>query len=248
MQKPLGRNAWWGMCISLVVTVGAVAHVAATPSSSSNYQVIDTQFGAGGTLQESCSGQYCAQVSIGDPMEDGVVVPGTAAFSSDAESDEPLLDVVITSGVSNLGVLSTQSTATKTMSLGIKHHRTGGYTLQIVGEAPSFEGYTLATSAQPVQSLPGTEQFGLNLVTNTTPVVGSDPVQNPADSEVLFGAPTDPYGIENLFLYKNEDVVARSSTQSGETTYTVSMIVNISSSTPPGIYASDFTAVVMPAF
>ena len=58
----------------------------------------------------------------------------------------------------------------------------------------------------------------------------------------------EQYNIPNWFKYRSGETVARSLTDSGRTDYTVTMIVNISSSTPAGEYAGDFAAVVIPAF
>jgi hypothetical protein len=73
------------------------------------------------------------------------------------------------------------------------------------------------------------------------------PVQIPANQSD-FGVVARGYDIPNMFKYTSGDVVARSNQESGRTDYTVSMVVNISSSTPPGRYSSDFAAVVIPAY
>lgn len=243
MQK---QSVWRTVkLLLLTLSVGLLGSVPvmAVTSTSPNYQVTETQFG---TTQRSCSGQYCAQTSIGEPTDGQPIASSTATFE-DATNNEPFLDMIVEAGISNLGTLTTESTATKTTSVKVRSYLSGGYTLQITGEPPKFEGHLLTTPTEPIQSMPGTEQFGINVVANTTPNVGANPVQVPADQQA-FGVADDLYKIPNKFMYQSEDVVARGVTDTGRTDYTISMIVNISSSTPAGKYTGDFAAVVMPAF
>lgn len=243
MQK---RRVWWYtklMVAVLAVAVIGTGTVFATTSTSPNYQVTETQFGSG-TGIESCSGQYCAQVTIGDPG--GANKAYSASFGTLSES-EPVLEVIIEPGQSNLGVLSPKETASKTTIVRIRNHLSGGYILQIYGDPPKFEDHTLRTPALDEVSQPGTEQFGMNLVNNTSPLVGANPLQVPADQQT-FGEAMVGYNTMNRFKYVSGDTVARSLTESGRTDYTISMIVNISTSTPPGNYSGDFSAIVMPVY
>jgi hypothetical protein len=218
----------------------------AVNSSSDNYQVTETQFNSG-TALESCSGSYCAKVSIGDTaVGTGASTNGSAKFGTITNSD-PLLEVIIETGESNLGVLTTETTATKTMTVKIRNYLSGGYVLQIIGDAPKYDGHFLTTSATPEQSVPGTEQFGINAVANTNPTVGVNAVQVPG-AQTSFGVVSENYGTPNLFMFSSGDVVASSAKESGQTDYTISIIVNIASGTPAGNYSADFSAVVIPVY
>ena len=244
MQKQrLLRGAGMVLAVSLIVFGGAHA-VNAQTATSPNYQITETQFG---TTSKSCSGQYCAQASIGEATDGKPTASANAEFQ-DITDNEPLLDMIVEAGESNLGVLSTERTATKITSIKIRSYLiSGGYTLQIIGDSPKYNGHTLATPTIPTASVPGTEMFGINIVANTTPTVGANPVQVPSDQQI-FGKPDDDYKTPNKFMYQNEDVVARGVTDSGQTEYTVSMVVNISSQTPAGKYTGDFTAMLIPAY
>lgn len=228
---------------ALSVTTGTVF---AETSNSPNYQVTETEFNAGSTL-ENCSASYCARASIGD-MTAGkaTTAGGTATFGSLVDG-EPLLEVIVNTGESNLGVLTTEATATKTMIVQIRSYLSGGYVLQIVGTPPKYKDHMLDTPSTPTAADPGTEQFGINAAANTTPSVGAEPVQVPS-SQTSFGFVTDDYNTPNLFKYASGDVVGRSLTESGRTDYTISMIVNISNTTPAGHFAGDFSAVVIPVY
>ena len=216
---------------------------AETSSSSKNYQMVEGQFGVGSS-DESCSGQYCSKTTIG---ELGATSSETTATFGTAEYNEPILQMIVSSGDSNLGVLTTEKTATKTMIVQIRNYLSGGYTLQIIGDAPKFDGHELLTPTTPTAATPGVEQFGMNVVENTSPLVGKKALQVPADKGD-FGEAAPGYNETNKFKYSSGDTVARSIKNSGGTDYTISMIVNISSSTPSGHYSGDFSAVLIPSY
>ncbi len=246
MQKwSRGRFVLYSL-LALLITINGHAGIAgAVTANSSHYQVTETQFGTGAL--NACSDKYCAQASIGDMAVGTSKGTNSTAQFGTIQQDDPLIEVIVDPGVSNLGVLSTDKTASKTSIIRVRTHLVGGYQLQVVGNAPVYNGHKLQTSSSPVVSRPGTEQFGINLATNTVPAIGKDPVQMPS-AETSFGVVADNYKIPNRFKYTSGDVVARSDTDSGRTDYTVSMIVNVAGNTPAGHYTSDFSAVVIPAF
>lgn len=226
-------------CISFAIA----PHVAAETSSSPNFKVTETEFGAS-SGDEVCHGQYCTRTSIGD-MASGT--SGTATFGS-GTPDEPLLEVIVEAGTSYLGTLTPEQTATKTMLVKVRSYQSNGYLLQIAGKAPNYSGHTLASPSSPVASTPGTEQFGINAVANTSPsTFGANPVQVPS-GEFSFGEVEANYNQTNKYMYQNGATVARSLTASGRTDYTISMIINVANSTPAGLYTTDFSAVVVPLY
>lgn len=243
------RNAWWWIRVELlaVAFVCVAAGTAfATTSNSTHYQVTEMELNAGTSL-ESCSGQYCATASIGDVAAGDSASAHVAASFGTVTPSEPLLEVIVEPGESNLGVLSAEKTATKTSIVRIRSYLSNGYTLQVVGDPPKYQNHTLATPATPTASAIGTEQFALNVVANTTPVIGAPPEQVPSAS-MSFGEPHANYATPNLFKYTSGDVIAFSNSASGQTNYTISMIVNISNVTPAGHYMGDFSAVVVPLY
>lgn len=232
------------LCFVAVFIASALAlPVQAVTSSSENYQLTESQFN-GGTVAEGCSESYCSQASIGDMS--GSVGKSSAAFDQKPE-DEPILEVIVDPGESNLGALTTEHTATKTMIVRIRNNLSEGYVLQLIGAAPKFGEHSLRTYAVPTASTPGIEQFGINVVANTTPLIGASPAQIPGGQGV-FGDAYDGYNTPNLFKYTSGDVIARSTRSEGRTDYTVSMIVNIANTTPEGKYVADFAAVVVPTY
>lgn len=247
--KLMQKRRLWGytslvlvMALAFCVSVGA-KYVVAQTATSPNYQVVESEFG-GTTADETCSTQYCATVSIGELGS--ASSKNTPAFGI-VNYSEPIIEMIVTSDGSSMGTLTTERTATKTILVKIRNYQTGGYQLQIVGEPPKYQGYTLAALTTPTASQQGAEQFGINVVANTDPSVGADPLQIPAGA-ITFGEPAEDYATANMFMYRSGDVVARSTQDSGGTDYTISIIINISSQTPAGHYAGDFSAVVIPGF
>lgn len=230
----------------LVVSGGLSQSVVAVTSSSNNYQVTDTEFGATSNAQ-NCSGQYCARASIGSLSAGDSGSPQYQAKFGAITNSDPLLEVIVDKGDSDLGILSTEKTSTKTMVVRVRSYLSSGYTLQITGAAPKIESHSLKTNGTPTSSKPGTEQFAINAAANTTPNVGAGPVQVPSN-QTSFGVVDGNYSVPNIFKYVSGDVIARSNSSSGQTDYTVSMIVNISNSTPSGHYAGDFAAIVVPVY
>lgn len=233
------------MMFAALVALGGTNAAFAVTSSSPNYQMTEGEFNAG--MMDSCSNEYCAQATIGDMVAGrGTDGASTAEFGA-ITSDEPLLEVIVESGESNLGTLATEQAATKTMVVKVRNYLSEGYILQITGDPPKYGDHFLSTPSSPTASTPGTEQFAINVAANTSPSVGTAPVQVPSD-QTSFGFATPDYATPNLFKYSSGETVARSNSESGRTDYTISMIVNISNMTPAGRYSGDFSAVVIPVY
>ena len=229
----------------LVCCVGA-GTVTAESSSSSSYKVLDTQFGSSSTVQ-TCSASYCAKASLGDVVAGSSSSSGNTAYFGSVSGSNPLLELIVGSGSYALGDLDTSTTATITMTAQVRSYLSSGYVLQIVGTPPKINNHTISALSSATASEPGTEQFGINAVANTNPNVGNNPAQVPS-TDTSFGTVNSGYDTPNLFKFSSGDVVAQSTSSSGRTDYTISMIVNISSVTPAGRYAADYAAVVIPTY
>lgn len=225
-------------------TVASSSIVLAQNPSSDNYQMVESQFG-NASSGESCSTEYCARVSIGD---EGQASSGTSPEFGEVEYSEPMLEMIVEPGASSLGNLSTERTGTKIMKIKIRNYLSGGYMLQIVGDAPKYKDHNLKTVPGVVEPLPGTEQFAMNVVANTIPEnIGENPKFQPsgedATSLVMPG-----YNTPNVFKYVNGDTIAASQENSGGAEFVITMMVNISNATPAGLYAGDFAAVILPYY
>lgn len=217
-----------------VVMMPAVAYA---QLNSPNYQVDEVFIGSGGEL-EACGNQYCSQQSVGgtggESSSDNYGI--MAGFGT---PDEPTLSVIVNNDVIDLGVLSIDSPSAASTSFSVSNYLTDGYVVRINGSPPvnvsGPSSVPLTPLNSPNPSIPGTEQFGINLVANSDPGIGVNPVQLP-DSSFSYGLPTVAYGQENNFKYVDGDIIAESLRESGQTDYTMSIIANIATTTPGGRY------------
>lgn len=231
----------------LLASAGAgTVNAVSSTSNSNSYQVTETEFGSGSS-NEGCSTQYCAKASIGGMTAGSSSSANHKATFGPITSSDPLLEVIVNANDSDVGVLSAERTATKTMTVQVRSYLSDGYSLQIVGSPPKVGNHTLSTPKTPTAAHLGVEQFAINAVANTVPKVGANPVQG-STNPTSFGVVNDNYRTPNLFQYISGDEVAHSDSSTGQTQYTISMILNVSNATPAGQYASDFAVVVTPYY
>jgi hypothetical protein len=234
------------VALAFIMTLGFSGVAVADTSSSPHYMVNETQFGAGSSLHD-CSSHYCAKTSAGDTTVGSTSSAHFSALSGSNTSSEPLLEVIVEGGAQNLGVLDSGGTGTAVGTIKVRTYLTGGYSLHIAGNPPSQGTHTISRLATPSTSQPGAEQFGLNLADNTSPNIGAGVAQVP-DNTTSFGQVDSDYDQPDLFMYSDGARIAHSDRDSGETDYTLSMILNVSNVTPGGRYTSQFSAVVVSAF
>ena len=237
------------LALVLALVPSGSAHAGAPQASSSNFSASEVQIGGNGSASHDCSSSYCAQESVGDTVTGGSASSGYSAQFGSNTTDEPLLEVLVSGGTQNLGVLDPSTTATATFGVNVRSYLSSGYSVYVTGSPPSQGSHTLnaLNTSCPCTSQAGAEQFGINLADNTSPNIGAAPVQVPSGS-FSFGAATSDYSQTDLFKYHDGDAVAGSATSTGETDYTLSMILNISNVTPGGRYTGTFSAVVVPVY
>jgi hypothetical protein len=231
-----------------LIVIGLAPAAFAQTASSTHYSVSETDFGAGSTSQTCSGGQYCASTSLGGGLNSGNASSANYVASfGPITPNEPSLDVIVNDGQKDLGVLTTEQTAYKSTEVKVRNYLSSGYVIQVTGTPPKYASHTLAALSTPSSPDPGHEQFGINLVDNSSPNIGADPVQVPS-GEFSFGIVEDNYKTPNKFMFNSGDTVARSPSQSGETDYTISMILNIANNTPAGRYIGSYAAVVIPVY
>lgn len=235
-----------------VVTAWALAVpvvVLAQQSSSTTYSVDEVYFGTGGEL-DACSTSYCSRQSAGETAVGNASSSNYQIQGGQNTNREEYIEVVLNNiaecGASNstnkdLGLLSTATRATAITYFSVKSYlASAGYVVYTSGSAPkvtSGNSYTLATPNSGVGSNPaGIEQFGINLVANTNPAVGVNPVQRP-DSSFSTGQASTGYNTADSFRYVDGEIIADSNGKSsGTTCYTMSYLYNIKGATPAGEY------------
>jgi len=209
--------------------------------------VAECAFGIGGDPALTGTA-YNANASAGDL---GVGTSSSTNFSAQAgflTPREEYLEMVVSASTIDLGTLSTSSASTGTATFYVRAYTSSGYNVQTVSNTPTNGGVSLDPMTSTAVSSPGTEQFGINLVTNSSPTTfGTDPVKQP-NSGYAYGAPATGYGTANQFRYNAGETIATSPKGIGQTDYTISYIANISPVSEGGIYSVDHILVVVAVY
>lgn len=230
--------------------------IAALPSglafaqyTSNNYKVNETFFGAGGDLQDQ-SNNYQAKTSVGELGVGNVSSPHFQAYAGFNTTNTVFLDLRVNGGTFDLGILDTSQAKAVTTTFTVEDYLSNGYTVQLLGNTPTNTSHQLTPMSTAGSSQPGTEQFGINLAANNLSgigVFGAGPAQLP-DSTFGFGSASSPYNTSNVFKYVDGDTIASSSKSSGVTQYTLSMIANVSQTTPGGAYGTSMYIRAIPEY
>jgi hypothetical protein len=219
----------------------AISDFVDAQGASSNFRIDESDIGPGSQLDSSSSNYQfeSGQQSVGSI---GVGENGSTNFQTQngpITTADPRLQCLINTAAVNFGSLSTSVTATGTATFKVLNYTAYGYVVNIIGNPPSYSGHTLTNLAANAASTPGTEQFGINLVANTAPITfGADPVQVPSNT-FSFGSAATNYNTTNSYRYVNGETIASATRSSGETDYTISYIVNVSTISPSGSYSGN---------
>ena len=242
-------------CLIAFVPVHATC-VQGEQACSSKYAVGNVFFGSGGSLDSACSTNYCAKQALG---ETGIGITGSTNYKAQAGFNvdrTPYLQFNVTTTNVSLGDLSTISTATATATFSVEAYLASGYSVVTASSPPQYSGHTLtALSTTPTASSVGTEQFGMNLVSNTTACgapanFGANPAQVPS-SAFSYGQVASDYDQCGKFFYSTTspgNEIAYSNESSGIMDFTISYIANINSTTPAGLYTMSQVLVATPTF
>jgi hypothetical protein len=224
----------------LILIFLIVPKVVSAQYSSTNYQTNEYQFGTGGD-PEVTSTNYKAQAAAGALGVGNVLGTAYQSYTGFLTPNEPFLEFGIDTSSVNLGVLDTGSTKTGTADFHVRAYLDSGYTIRSMSQPPSVtSGASHTLTAKTTLGAPsvGTEEFGINLVDNSSPNIGSDPSPQP-DGTFATGQAATGYGTQNQFKYNAGDVIAESNGSGwGLTNYTISYIANISVLTPAGSYSA----------
>ncbi|MCX6743017.1 MAG: hypothetical protein NT116_02155, partial [Candidatus Parcubacteria bacterium] len=155
---------------------------------------------------------------------------------------EPTVGFSVQAANLNFGELSPNSTAYSSHTVSAYTNSSSGYTIKVYGTPLNNSYHTITAIGSTAQdSVAGTEQFGLNLVSNSVPVIGADPAGG-------IGQPAINYNVSNKYAYHEGDVIAQSPSFSYQTDFTVSVIVNIAPETTAGSYGTTLTYEFIPIF
>lgn len=244
-QKTLVKK-WMISIVTTAVLVAPGGVVDAQTPSSSSYSVPESSF-VGGSSLDSTSASYSGRVSIGDLGTGTADSTNYNARPGFVTPDEEFLDFVVQTSTVALGTLSTTTTGSGTGQFYVRAYINGSYFVQTMSQPPTSEGGAiLAPLGGGGVSTQGTEQFGINLVANTTPAIGADPVLDPSATYANGEAATN-YDTADTYTYNVIDTIAQSGASGpawGRTDFTISYIANMSSITEAGTYIMEHDLVV----
>jgi hypothetical protein len=140
------------------------------------------------------------------------------------------------------GEFTSSSASTVTTQFGAATNDPTGYNVFMNGQTLTSGNEIITPLASTTASTPGTSQFGINLVSNTNPSVGSN-VGGPG-----VGAPTANYRQQNRFRFVNGERIASAPLPAAFNRYTVTYVVNVSEEQAPGIYSSTLTYTAIASF
>jgi hypothetical protein len=204
--------------------------VYAEPFASTNYRIDESSIGNGSDVN-SASTSYTSDGAIGETAVGESASTSFQTQSGYVTTSDPALTFSVNTSTINFGALSTSSAATATSTFSVINYTSYGYVVQTLGAPPSTGGYTLAGLGSAQASQTGTEQFGINLKLNSSPTtLGANPVGG-------FGVAAGGYDSANNYKYVVGDIIASAPKTSGQTDFTISYIVNASTTTAGGTYS-----------
>jgi hypothetical protein len=231
MPKWIVRGVGAGAVIAGVLCLSGIAS-ADSLLNSPHYHLDESALGGSGNLQAASSSYQVSEV-IGDPAIGDTASANYRIVAGSKTTDEPALAFSIDSAAANFGSFSSSSAATSTATFEVQDYTSYGYIVQIAGSPPNNGSHTIAAMGTTGPSVTGTEQFGINLVANTSPAsVGA----NPDHGQFGFGNAATNYKTSNQYRYVSGETIATGPQSSGTTIYTITYLVNVSSLTPGGQY------------
>jgi hypothetical protein len=224
-------------------------HVYAQTPSSSNYSVEESSFSSGSNIDAN-SASYNAQVAAGNLGVGSAFSSNYGVYAGPINPNEEYLEMVVDVATIDLGTLTDSATSTGVGTFYVRSYLNSSYTVVTISDPPTSEnGDVLNGMASTASPSIGTEQFGINLVNNTTPNIGNDPVPDPS-ATFANGQAATGYDVVDQFRYVQGEVIAENGGAPawGQTNFTISYMVNISGVTEAGLYSMRHEFVAITTF
>lgn len=244
---------WGSLGILVLVAMAATSRVVFAANDptlkSAHYQFENSDLGGGG-ISSSSSPSYQTVLSTQDAA---IGHSGSTNYQNEAGSQttgDPALTFTVNGSGASFGSFSPTQAATATSTFSVSDYTSYGYIVIITGTPPTYGTHTITpmgTDADggPQASSPGVDQFGVNVVKNTSPTnFGADPDHG----QFGIGNAATNYDTDGKFRYVDGDTIAVGPKSSGVTTYTISYLVNVNSLTPGGEYQSDLSLICIATY
>ncbi|MFA6255022.1 MAG: hypothetical protein WC675_03235 [Patescibacteria group bacterium] len=205
---------------------------------STNYVIWADAFSSGGS-EDSSSANYGIQDTIGE----SVILSATATaatYGIKAGFREMYPDQYLSFSIADpaieLGELTDSTTGRDSHTMVIDTNAVGGFVITVFGSTLTSGTNSIDALLAATASSPGLKQFGINLVANTSPLIGADP-----SGTAPIGSAATGYNTANQFKFASGNTVASATNDISQTTFTVSYIANISTDTAGGTYTTTLT-------
>jgi hypothetical protein len=245
------------LLVALVAVLSLPGAALAQLQTSTSYSMNESQIGGNGLFNSGSTSYQINPVSDDGGESLGASAVGNSSSTSYQTNagfdttEQPGLMIVLNSPSVNLGTLSQSLATFATATFDVRDYTSYGYVVQIVGSTPSNSGHNLTALTTDTASSAGTEQFGINTVYNTVAGRGANPVQVPS-SAFSFGVAGDGthnyYTQSDKYRFNSGETIASSPKTSGDTTFTVTFLANMSTTTPGGVYSGNLDLVATGTF
>lgn len=170
------------------------------------------------------------------PIDNGVVATSTAGQVTVSVIIDEKISFALASTTVSLTQPSTVTTGLGTSAMTISTNASSGYSINYNGPTLTSGANTIDAMTVAGPSVVNSRQFGINLMSNTTPTVGSSTTGSGS------GLPAAGYNVIDEFKFDTAgDVIATASAPTNNNTYTASYIVNTDGSTAAGAYSTILT-------
>lgn len=170
-------------------------------------------------------------------LDTGVVATSTAGQITVTASVDETLTFTLAAATVALGTLTTSSTGAGTSSMTVGTNGLTGYSVRYDGTTLTAGSSTITAMSTLATSAQNSKQFGINLVANATPAIGSNKTGTGS------GAPTvGAYDTADQFKFNPAgEIVASATVPTNTNTFTTSYIANIDAATAAGAYSTVLT-------
>jgi hypothetical protein len=141
----------------------------------------------------------------------------------------------------DLGELKPTSTASGISQFMAATNANSGYVVTLTGQTLT-SGNDVIDAMSSNSSVLGKNQFGINLVGNSSPNVGIDPAGPGVAS------PASSYNLANKFTFSDGDQIAISPTSDNYRRFTASYVANVAAGQQPGFYSATVTYICLATF
>lgn len=225
-----------GVCLlALAISTAYIATASAEIQTGNLYKFENPAIGFDGAYNSASTNFQSLQAVGGDAVGNSTSTSFQVQAGARTTPDPTLSFAVITFN-SAFGSFGPTVTATTTSTFSVIDYTSYGYAVQIIGTPPTNGAHVITAMSTTGTSTIGTEQFGINLVANTSPSTFG---ANPNNGSFGFGTAATNYNSANNYRYVSGQTIASAPKSSGATIYTISYIINVSSITPGGDYSSN---------